>query len=395
LVCSKAGVDFSCLSSESFLVAGTKEEEFECGVCFDDKPGDQMMSLSCRHFICLDCWKNYLHAAINQGPSCLLVSCPFPKCNISVNESVVSQTVDMDHKNKYEKFLSRSFVDDNPKIRWCPAPNCGKAIYSPDASKTSVQCSCGNNFCFKCNQESHSPASCEQMKLWKKKASDESETGNYLVANTKDCPKCGRNIEKNGGCNHMTCTQCKYEFCWVCIGEWKKLHGTDTGGYYQCNRFKEEDLEKLNKKNFQNARAALEKYMHYFQRFQNHERSLKLELKLKEKSLEKIEHLQTSSTIYSSWIDIDYVENAVEQLIQCRTILKYSYVCAYYLEDVSEKNLFEYLQEQLEKNTEKLSGILEGDAEYSREEILSLTKSANTRLNHLVNGVQNGLTITL
>jgi hypothetical protein len=26
-------------------------------------------------------------------------------------------------------------------------------------------------------------------------------------------------IEKTSGCNHMTCNQCKYEFCWVCGGE--------------------------------------------------------------------------------------------------------------------------------------------------------------------------------
>jgi hypothetical protein len=35
---------------------------------------------------------------------------------------------------------------------------------------------------------------------------------------TKRCPNniCGLNVEKDGGCNHMTCQHCRTEFCWTC-----------------------------------------------------------------------------------------------------------------------------------------------------------------------------------
>merc|ERR1712070_445540 len=35
------------------------------------------------------------------------------------------------------------------------------------------------------------------------------------------CPNCGVMIQKNGGCPHMNCGACKYEFCWMCMGHYK------------------------------------------------------------------------------------------------------------------------------------------------------------------------------
>ena len=34
----------------------------------------------------------------------------------------------------------------------------------------------------------------------------------------------------------MSCQQCKYEFCWVCMANWNE-HGANTCRYYQRNKF--------------------------------------------------------------------------------------------------------------------------------------------------------------
>ena len=36
----------------------------------------------------------------------------------------------------------------------------------------------------------------------------------------------------------MTCRECNYGFCWLCLTEWSK-HGSKTGGYYACKIYEE------------------------------------------------------------------------------------------------------------------------------------------------------------
>ena len=57
------------------------------------------------------------------------------------------------------------------------------------------------------HQQSQSPmpAARRRWKRWKVKCQDDSETKNWLTANTKACPKCGKPVEKNGGCNLVVC----------------------------------------------------------------------------------------------------------------------------------------------------------------------------------------------
>jgi len=44
-----------------------------------------------------------------------------------------------------------------------------------------------------------------------------------MESRTRPCPRCFIPIEKEGGCQHMTCTnpQCRHEFCWLCLQDWR------------------------------------------------------------------------------------------------------------------------------------------------------------------------------
>lgn len=181
-----------------------------------------------------------------------------------------------------------------------------------------------------------------------------------MAVNTKDCPKCNVVIEKNGGCNHMTCRSgsCKFEFCWICLGPWS----AHTGSYYQCNRYTE-NPEEQKKRN--ESRAALDRYLFYFQRFQNHENSIKLEDRLRAAVARRQEELQRHDR---TWIEVQYLQDALEALSVCRTALKTSYCFAYFTIRNAELDLFEIHQSSLEQATENLSHMLETKWGVDRDE---------------------------
>jgi len=213
-----------------------------------------------QNFACKLCWKEYLTCKIKEGTSCLLTKCPNSNCKIIVDETLVISIVEKNEKEKYEKYLTRSFIDDNPHVKWCPAPNCGNAVFCSDLEVSSVLCSCSFKFCFKCSNEAHEPCSCKNLLEWLQKEKDDSETINWLCVNTKTCPKCSKAIEKNGGCNCMTCSSCKFQFCWLCLDDWIKTH-TD---HFKCNKYKQGDKGETKNEGADKARLELEKYNFYY-----------------------------------------------------------------------------------------------------------------------------------
>jgi ariadne-1 len=75
------------------------------------------------------------------------------------------------------------------------------------------------------------------------------------------------------------------------MGDWT-THGSATGGNYQCNVFeakkKEEKFANQEKKR-EEAKHELQRYMHYFERFNNHDKAEKHAIGLKPVISSKIE----------------------------------------------------------------------------------------------------------
>jgi len=213
-----------------------------CLICGDSKEAKECTAITCRHRFCNECFATFLTMKINERQVTKL-ACPAANCNLFVGDDVVKKLVTEEIYKKYYSFITQSFVEDNRQVTWCPYPNCGHAITTDMVSGRVVSCKCGYRFCFTCHHEAHAPANCEQVKDWQKKCQDDSETVHWIGANTKDCPRCSVPVEKNGGCNHMTCRNCGYEWCWLCLRPWKGHND-----YYTCNRFEKTQKKKEKKK---------------------------------------------------------------------------------------------------------------------------------------------------
>jgi ariadne-1 len=343
---------------------------FKCAICYDEHDDLQnAFSLGCSHKFCYDCCSEYISREVAEGPRCIRVTCPEHLCNEIIPRSVIMKLVNKKSLEKYDLYVKRNFVESNKKYRYCSGVGCEKVFVG--SGVTNVVCTCLNQFCFKCGDDAHEPASCDQLEIWNVKNASESETANWILVNTKKCPKCSQRIDKNDGCNHMTCKMCKHDFCWICLDKWSE-HGQHTGGYYKCNKY--QGAEKPASDEKEKAKAELERYLHYYQRYHNHNHSLKLASKARLNAEKRMAISQDVN--HSSWVEVQFLKDVVEQVITCRRLLKYTYVLGFFLKDKSsEKELFEYHQEMLEKNTERLHELTEMDiTTIDRTEVINLTR---------------------
>lgn len=331
---------------------------FVCDICCLNFPADQMRGLACQHFFCLLCWQRYLKWKIVCENQIDRIHCPSYGCNFLIEDELVFEMLnDPSVHRRFQKLICSSFVLNNRALTWCPGPDCGYAArcFGPREPHP-INCSnCTETFCFACGQPWHDPVRCEQLKVWLNRIGDDAGTTNWIVANTKECPKCHATIEKNGGCNHMTCrnVDCKHEFCWLCLDRWEP-HGAR---WYNCNRY-DEATAKQARDAQANSRMDLERYLFYFNRYANHWQSLRFEARLYESVQNKMEAMQTHGT---SWIDVKFFRKVVDVLCSCRRTLMYTYAFAFFLKKNNHSLIFESNQSDLELATEQLSGLLDRD----------------------------------
>ncbi|KAK3385104.1 hypothetical protein B0H63DRAFT_522444 [Podospora didyma] len=331
---------------------------FVCDICCEEEEGLQSFSIKCGHRYCVDCYRHYLSQKIQEEGEAARIQCPADGCNLIIDARSLDILVTPELTERYHQLLNRTYVEDKDTLKWCPAPDCQNAVEcgvkKKDLDKVvpTVSCLCSHRFCFGCILNDHQPAPCELVKRWLKKCADDSETANWISANTKECPKCNSTIEKNGGCNHMTCRKCKHEFCWMCMGLWSE-HGTS---WYSCNRF--EEKSGLDARDAQaKSRVSLERYLHYYNRYANHEQSARLDKDIYHKTEKKMVQLQKESGM--SWIEVQYLNSASQALQTCRQTLMWTYAFAFYLARNNQTEIFEENQKDLEMAVEGLSGMFE------------------------------------
>jgi len=217
-----------------------------CKICYDEYNRLELLYKvsKCEHQYCRECLQDYLNTHINEGAVLDLV-CPFPDCETELLPNDIQFLCTPEIFQKYEKFTVIAALRMDPNARWCPSPYCNNGIKA-DPNIPWVFCNaCKFEFCFHCMAERHDGASCGKEALeylQKKRESEEAAFEKFKEfttqnnARVKPCPTCKNFIEKNDGCNHMTCGNqlCKAQFCWLCLNVYAPDHFNNDIDFPDC-----------------------------------------------------------------------------------------------------------------------------------------------------------------
>ena len=179
---------------------------------------DEIQLENCFHSFCKICWLTYIKNELIEKKQ-IKIKCMDHLCNEILPEMVI-YTIIKDDKNlilKYNENKLRQEILNNPKKKFCPYPNCNSYAILNEKNNKNVKCENGHLFCFYCLQKPHDNLECnkeldEKMEEFAKKK--------FI----KKCPNCGCWTEKIDGCNHITCIECTYQWCWLCNNKYTSEH---------------------------------------------------------------------------------------------------------------------------------------------------------------------------
>lgn len=211
-----------------------------CPICSELRRN--WVSLGCNHRVCSDCFAKHVHTNTLQERKVFTTKCPGSfGCPLLITREVVSLLGNTDSVNQLDSLAARLFIESHPnRFRHCPQPGCTSIAekLSEGSSETvcaAIHCSCTYTFCFRCGSPvNHHVVPCETAIKWLALVDHEHQSSMWILQNTKQCPKCHTKIQRSEGCNHMSCGNCKYEFCWVCSQSWAEHSGKS---FYNCVKF--------------------------------------------------------------------------------------------------------------------------------------------------------------
>ncbi|GJJ11890.1 hypothetical protein Clacol_006128 [Clathrus columnatus] len=280
------------------IVGNTSPSTTTCEICCDtpSDPSSMMYHPRCGHTFCKSCWRDYTRGKV-EDDRIINVACMQESCKTVLLENELKELLDENIFARYGQFIQDSYVLHDKSLKFCLYPACSHALRTkhqvnqtsiltvvPIATCTASTTPPSHTFCFNCETRGdHRPLICALATKWTNHVNEDAGSVSWIIANTKVCPKCQKPVEKNGGCRS--------------------------------------DLEiKDASDKVSRSRADLEKWLFYYDRYMNHEKSIKLENQLVERIEEQITSLVNTSQM--SWIEARFLQHAVDVLMKCRETLK-------------------------------------------------------------------------
>lgn len=197
----------------------TENAQMMCHVCYDFKSTD-MVTLSCGHHYCKECFTAFIDNALKER-NLRNIRCPHYHCyNRQLSAQEFEIFISNEQRAKINELQTQKWLSEQAHVKHCPTPDCKHAFINESTCQSNQACpGCHHTYCSQCMNKHPEHVSCqaarEQFATPEDKANQQ-----WKQQNSKQCPKCQAHIEKNRGCDHMTCSKCRYEFCWKCLDKY-------------------------------------------------------------------------------------------------------------------------------------------------------------------------------
>ena len=213
------------------------DEISECSICFEPLNMNNLYPLeSCEHIFCIECIPQYINSQLKDMN--IRMKCPDLDCTSYLQYHEIYQF--LEDPEEYNKLSLKVAFQEMSDVAHCPQPNCQYSQIKEHGTDY-IRChTCRFEYCFACQYPWHEGISCEDFeRVFNEHKKEETESNKWKLKRTKPCPKCNVRIQKNKGCSHMTCRHCRYEFCWLCLKNWKAMGGYGAHSATHCRQLRQ------------------------------------------------------------------------------------------------------------------------------------------------------------
>lgn len=189
----------------------------ECQICYADKIKDEMVTFLCGHIFCKECFSSAVNLALKEK-NLSKIRCPHYACyNKPLPVADIQNFLTQEQKANLNELQTQDWFSKQSHTKYCQTPDCNFAFINESKCQSNITCEqCHKTYCAQCLINHPEYMSCQAAKENYSTADDKANQS-WKNQHSKQCPHCHTNIEKNRGCDHITCTKCRHEFCWKCM----------------------------------------------------------------------------------------------------------------------------------------------------------------------------------
>lgn len=170
------------------------------------------------------------------------ITCPTYQCSEMFQHVDMQRYASRADLAQYELTLTNRAIGSDYVI--CAHPGCnGKGFCDPRAQSWFVCPICQQDTCTSCAKVWHAGKTCDQQRgedeantlegvdnvraARAARKREEDASARVVRRESVPCPNpnmvCPYWIQKNGGCDHLRCPQCRWEFCIRCMASWQQI----------------------------------------------------------------------------------------------------------------------------------------------------------------------------